>query len=31
MSNPAWFEHEVDAWLDAKSQKRDAVLQRVRN
>ena len=21
----AWFEHEIDAWLDAKSLKRDAV------
>jgi prophage regulatory protein len=27
----AWFEHEIDAWLDAKSLKRDAVPQCVRN
>jgi prophage regulatory protein len=27
----AWFEHEIDSWLDAKSLKRDAVPQCVRN
>jgi prophage regulatory protein len=27
----AWFEHEIDAWLDAKSRKRDTTLQCVRN
>ena len=27
----AWFEHEIDAWLDAKSLKRDAGPQRVQN
>jgi prophage regulatory protein len=27
----AWFEHEIDAWLDAKSLKRDAAPQSLRN
>ena len=27
----AWFEHEIDAWLDEKSLKRDAVPQCARN
>jgi prophage regulatory protein len=27
----AWFEHEIDAWLDAKGLKRDAVPQCVLN
>ena len=27
----AWFEHEIDAWLDAKSLKRDAAPQCIRN
>ena len=27
----AWFEHEIDAWLDAKSLKRDAALQCLQN
>jgi prophage regulatory protein len=27
----AWFEHEIDAWLDAKSLKRDAVPQCLQN
>jgi prophage regulatory protein len=27
----AWFEHEIDEWLDAKSLKRDAVPQCARN
>ena len=27
----AWFEHEIDAWLNEKSLKRDAVPQCVRN
>ena len=24
----AWFEHEIDAWLDAKREKRDVVIAR---
>jgi prophage regulatory protein len=27
----AWFEHEIDAWLDAKSLKRDATPQCAQN
>lgn len=27
----AWFEHEIDAWLNSKSLKRDAARQCVRN
>jgi prophage regulatory protein len=27
----AWFEHEIEAWLDEKSLKRDAIPQRGRN
>jgi prophage regulatory protein len=27
----AWFEHEIDEWLDAKSLERDAVPQCARN
>ena len=27
----AWFEHEIDAWLDAKSLERDAVPQCARS
>jgi prophage regulatory protein len=27
----AWFEHEIDAWLDAKGRKRDGVPQCVGN
>lgn len=27
----AWFEHEIDAWLDAKSLKRNATPQCVQN
>jgi prophage regulatory protein len=27
----AWFEHEIDAWLDAKGLKRDAIPPSLRN